>query len=43
MIQNGSGVNLDFEGPFISQDSIIVPEGWTAWYQDSGNTPTRWP
>lgn len=38
VIQNGSGVNLDFEGPFISQDSITVPEGWTAWYQDSGNT-----
>ncbi|MCL4266116.1 MAG: hypothetical protein KJ069_23100 [Anaerolineae bacterium] len=37
----GSGsalVNGDFEGPFISQDSITVPEGWTAWYQDSGNT-----
>lgn len=34
-----SGVNLDFEGPFVSQDSLIVPEGWTAWYQDSGYTP----
>ena len=33
-----SGVNLDFEGPFVLQDSITVPEGWTAWYQDSGNT-----
>lgn len=39
VIQNGSGVNLDFEGPFVLQDSITVPEGWTAWYQDSGNTP----
>lgn len=38
VIQNGSGVNLDFEGPFVLQDSITVPEGWTAWYQDSGNT-----
>lgn len=37
-IQNGSGVNLDFEGNFVLQDSITVPEGWTAWYQDSGNT-----
>lgn len=36
-----SGVNLDFEGPFVSQDSLIVPEGWTAWYQDSGYTPTN--
>lgn len=37
----GSGsalVNGDFEGPFISQDSITVPAGWTVWYQDSGNT-----
>jgi len=40
-IQNGSGTNLDFEGPFILQDSITVPEGWTGWYQDSGYTPTN--
>ncbi len=40
VIQNGQGVNLDFEAPFVSQDSITVPEGWTAWYQDSGNFPT---
>jgi hypothetical protein len=48
VIQNGtpstgSGqalVNGDFEGPFVLQDSITVPEGWTAWYQDSGNIPT---
>ena len=38
--QNGSGVNLDFEGSFVLQDSITVPDGWTAWYQDSGNAPT---
>lgn len=38
VIQNGDGVNGDFEGPFVLQDSITVPEGWTAWYQDSGNT-----
>lgn len=31
------GTNLNFEGPFVTQDSITVPEGWTAWYQDSGN------
>lgn len=35
-----SGVNLDFEAPFITQNSITVPEGWTAWYQDSGYAPT---
>lgn len=38
-LQNGNGSNLGFEGPFILQDSITVPEGWTAWYQDSGYTP----
>ncbi len=38
-IQNGAGVNLDFEGPFVSQDSLTVPDGWTAWYQDSGSLP----
>ncbi len=35
------GINLDFEGPFITQDSLTVPEGWTAWYQDSGYAPTN--
>ncbi len=40
VIQNGILVNGDFEGPFVLQDSITVPEGWTAWYQDSGNTST---
>ena len=35
------GSNLDFEGPFITQDSLTVPEGWTAWYQDSGYGPTN--
>ena len=40
-IQNGSGTNLDFEGSFITQNSITVPEGWTAWYQDSGYAPTN--
>jgi hypothetical protein len=38
-LQNGAGLNPDFEGPFVAQDSITAPEGWTAWYQDSGNTP----
>lgn len=49
MIQNGSPstgsgqalVNGDFEGPFILQDSITVPEGWTAWYQDNGYAPAN--
>jgi hypothetical protein len=36
-----SGVNLDFEGPFVLQDSITVPDGWMAWYQDSGNSPVN--
>lgn len=40
-IQNGSGVNLDFEAPFVTQDSITVPDGWTAWYQDSGFRPAH--
>ena len=40
-IQNGHGANLDFEDPFITQDSLTVPEGWTAWYQDSGSGPTN--
>ncbi|HRQ42338.1 MAG TPA: hypothetical protein PLD25_30855 [Chloroflexota bacterium] len=40
VMQNGTLVNGDFEGPFVLQDSIIVPAGWTAWYQDSGNTPS---
>ncbi|MFZ1395998.1 MAG: hypothetical protein WAS33_03825, partial [Candidatus Promineifilaceae bacterium] len=35
------GTNLDFEGPFVTQDSLTVPEGWTAWYQDSGYSPTN--
>jgi len=35
------GTNLDFEGSFITQDSLTVPEGWTAWYQDSGNGPSN--
>lgn len=34
-----SGTNLDFEAPFVLQDSILVPEGWRSWYQDSGNDP----
>lgn len=37
-IQNGTLVNGDFEGPFVLRDSITVPEGWTAWHRDSGNT-----
>ncbi|MCP5099541.1 MAG: hypothetical protein GY943_28640 [Chloroflexi bacterium] len=33
-------VNGDFEGAFDTQNGIAVPEGWTAYYQDSGaNAP----
>lgn len=37
-IQNGTLFNGDFEGSFITQDSITVPDGWTSFYQDSGNS-----
>ncbi|MCB8980748.1 MAG: hypothetical protein H6657_25335 [Ardenticatenaceae bacterium] len=40
-ILNGTGMNLDFEGSFIIQDSLTVPEGWSAWYQDSGYASTN--
>lgn len=40
-VQNGALTNGDFEGPFVLQDSLTVPEGWTAWYQDSGYAPTN--
>jgi hypothetical protein len=38
VIHNGSLVNGDFEGPFVVQDSITVPDGWTAWFQDNSFT-----
>lgn len=40
-VENGALTNGDFEGPFVLQDSLTVPEGWTAWYQDSGYAPTN--
>lgn len=40
-IQNGNGTNLDFEAPFTIRDSILTPEGWAAWYQDSSYRPTH--
>jgi hypothetical protein len=38
-VQNGDLVNGDFEGAFIPQSSLTVPDGWTAYYRDSGNSP----
>jgi hypothetical protein len=38
-IQNGSLSNGDFEGPFSMQSSLTIPDGWTPYYQDSGNSP----
>jgi hypothetical protein len=38
-VENGSLINGDFEGPFVTQSTLTVPEGWTAYYQDSGNSP----
>lgn len=42
-LQNGNpSTNLlsngDFEGPFVSQSTLTVPDGWTAYYQDGGNS-----
>src|SRR5690606_19498484 len=37
---NGTLINGEFEGAFIPQSTLTVPEGWTAYYQDSGNIPT---
>ena len=36
---NGNLTNGDFEEVFIPQSTLTVPAGWTAYYQDSGNTP----
>jgi hypothetical protein len=38
VMQDGAGVNLDFEGSWGMQDSITVPVGWSAWYQDDGSS-----
>jgi hypothetical protein len=37
--QNANLDNGSFEGPFVTQSTLTVPEGWSAYYQDSGNTP----
>jgi hypothetical protein len=37
--QNAGLSNGDFEGAFINQSTLTVPEGWTAYYQDGGNSP----
>ncbi|MCI0398016.1 MAG: hypothetical protein L0322_24230 [Chloroflexi bacterium] len=37
-MDNGDLVNGGFEGPFVVQSSLAVPEGWTAYYEDSGNS-----
>lgn len=38
-MQNGDLLNGSFEGPFVSQSTMTVPESWTAYYRDSGNAP----
>ena len=40
-LANGDLVNGGFEGPFVSQSSLTVPEGWTAYYQDGGALPVE--
>lgn len=37
---NGTLTNGDFEGPFTSQSTLTIPDGWTPYYQDSGNSPS---
>ena len=37
--QNGGLDNGSFEGPFVLQSTLLVPESWIAYYQDSGNSP----
>ena len=37
--QNAVVVNGSFEGPFVRQSTLTVPEGWHAYYEDSGNSP----
>ncbi len=38
-VDNGTLTNGDFEGAFIPQSTLTVPDSWTAYYQDSGNAP----
>jgi hypothetical protein len=37
--QNAGLDNGGFEGPFVAQSTLTVPEGWSAYYEDSGNSP----
>jgi hypothetical protein len=37
--QNAMVVNGSFEGPFVRQSTLTVPEGWAAYYEDGGNSP----
>lgn len=37
--ENANLDNGGFEGPFVTQSTLTVPESWTAYYQDSGNSP----
>ena len=36
--ENATLRNGDFEGPFVTQSTLTVPEGWSAYYHDSGNS-----
>lgn len=37
--QNAAVENGSFEGPFVRQSTLTVPEGWAAYYEDGGNSP----
>jgi len=37
--QNADLNNSSFEGPFSTQSTLTVPESWSAYYEDSGNSP----
>ena len=37
--QNADLNNGSFEGSFTTQSTLIVPESWSAYYEDSGNSP----
>lgn len=38
-ITNATLQNPDFENTFVAQDSSLVPDGWSMYYEDSGNAP----
>jgi hypothetical protein len=37
--QNAVVENGSFEGPFVRQSTLTVPEGWVAYFEDGGNSP----